>query len=157
MNKIKRIPILGIMLYIIALLPAQIVNEIAPRFDNVDIFIGRDISFVNANEINKSIRIFLTLKNPDSVSRVMINLKSNDGSSDEKLKTSDVLFQFKDGKVYFLYTDPFTLQERCLALKRESAMLDVSIGFLMHDAINVEVILFDKVGNEVDRKLCEIY
>lgn len=153
----KNIVSLIFVLFFIVSLSAQTDNGTSPAFERVSVRVGNDLPSVQAGEINKSIRVYFNLSHPELAGRVIVNVLNNDNEPAVVLLSSDIWLGQKDGLTHFRYPDPITGKEIELALKRGSAMVIIPIGALMHHTIKAEVILFDRLGNEVGRELSEIH
>lgn len=133
----------------LAILPAlaqstEPADENTPVLEYIDVMPMPDMP--GDDMVNNALDVILMLSKPELAARAIVNLKPKEANN-EILQAIDVAFYIKDNVPHY------AIGQRERALKRGAALVHISIGERTFEQVTVEVILFDKHGNEIGREV----
>lgn len=133
----------------LAILPAlaqstELSDENTPVLEYIDVMPMPDMP--GDDMVNNALDVILMLSKPELAARAIVNLKPKEANN-EILQAIDVAFYIKDNVPHY------AIGQRERALKRGAALVHISIGERTFEQVTVEVILFDKNGNEIGREV----
>lgn len=119
-------------------------EESSPVLEYIDVVPMPDMP--GDDIINNALDVILMLSKPELAARAIVNLKPKEAGN-EILQAIDVAFYIKDNVPHY------AIGERERALKRGAALVHLPIGERTFEQLTVEVILFDRYGNEIGREV----